>query len=292
MSIVDPIFFNRSKTILNVIGSAPTITASSTATGYAVDNAREDNLATGWKPNDGASDEYYKIVFPATTTLGIAGSTAYCCISYDARGVDQTKITVQSDDNTSFTSPTAVGEFTLQTGTTSGVNHDYISFTIPNPAEQYYRLLQKNSDRGGGTHTATILYQGFFPSTSVFVMSSNYATEVVMRYRIRNLFRVGAARTAGDMPLINEYAKIGQALDMEFDHATPTFWDAFMSAWDFNSNAESPMQAFYLQAKGLYNHAKSDFSLVRFSTQEWSGTLTFPELYQGFVMPFETEPWL
>jgi hypothetical protein len=289
--MIDPIFFNRNK--IHISNTTASLTASSTASGYAIDNAREDSLSSGWKPSNSSSDEWLKVDFGNTTSMGPQGFTAYCCVSYDARGADQSTIHLQYDsaDSSSFSSPVDLDHFTLFKLSFQGVNHDYFAFTVPTAAKRYYRLIQKNADRGGGTKTATILYWGMFSRANSLVFPTDFPKDTLGRYRITNQFRCGVARTAGDVPVINEYAKIGTTIAMEWDHSTESFWNTLRTAWVTNSDAEAPLQAVYLQAQGLYNLALANFSLVRFTSPNWSAVLDLNDLYT-ITLEFETEPWL
>lgn len=291
--MVDPIFFHRNA--VHISDTTPVFTTSSTANGYAIDNCREDNLGSAWKPNTGTSDEWLKLQLSTTTRLGAVGQTAYFCISYDARGMDQTTIIVQYDtsDNTSFAGATGVLTFSLNTALTAGVCHDYGSFTIPSAAGHsptFYRLMQRNADRGGGTKTVPILYFGMYKRTDVMVYPTDFPQDSVGRYRVSDLYNVGVVRTTGGIPAANEFAKTSQRVDMDFDKSTATFRDAWRLANDLDSY-EAPLQAIYIQAQGLYNIPKPNFSLCRQTTLQSVADITQKDVFD-LSMSYESEPWL
>jgi hypothetical protein len=79
------------------VAAASIYAASSTANGYHADCVRETDWKTAWKPSEGSSDQYLTLDLGSTTAIGTTGQTAYFCIAYDARGVDQNIISLRSD---------------------------------------------------------------------------------------------------------------------------------------------------------------------------------------------------
>jgi len=292
--VIDPQFYHRNK--VHISRTATVLTASSTDVGYAIDNSREDGLGAGWKPINGTSDQWLQADLGDTTQLGSAAGAAYFAVAYDARGCDQTKFTLQYDsaDNPAFSSPVDVNNLTLQTASTSLVNCDLLSFSVPTPAKRYYRIMQKNSDRGGGTKVATILYWGLFPrSTCIFFgIGQDFTSDTISQYKISDIEQSGVARTAGNVPLLNQYAKRATSVQLTFDHATQAFWDRWRSDWDTNSNAETPQQAVFCTLQGLYNIARPGFFLCRMASLEYQGVIENKDLYNQLTFTFESEPYV
>jgi len=271
---------------LHISETSASLTASSTDSGYAIDNAREADLFNSWKPTDGTSDQYLQVDGGSTTWLGAAGTKLYCCIAYDARGANQTEIRLQYDtaDNPAFTSVFTSGVF--QTLSTDGVNCDFGSITIATPAKRYYRLSQLNSNRGGGTVCAKILSWAMFKATDV-LNATSFPSDTDGQYEIDQVFRHGTMRTGGGLQLVNQYAKPGQRFGVTFQPATDAL---FASLRDNFFTTSGPARAVYVQKEALKNAALSNFFMCRLMESSVRASRRYQGVYE-VAMQLETEPW-
>ena len=89
------------------------------------------------------------LITGSATGLGAAALSAWFLVAYDARGANQTALTIKSDaaDNPAGTFANTEGVITMGSTEISG---DWFAFTIRTSGRRYYRLYQLNADRGGG----------------------------------------------------------------------------------------------------------------------------------------------
>lgn len=255
-------------------------TASSEASGYPVDAARSSELMTGWKPEDGSSDEYREDDFGDATFLGAVSATAYVAIAYDARGADQTTIQLRgSNDGSDGTLISSA--FTL---VTDRVAVAWFSFTI-GTQYRYYRLKQPVADRGGNTKTAIVNYWGLFKPTGIIYPATGYTTDSEAQYEINQSNRVGIAKTCGGLSLGNKWAESGQEFTVRFDPAT----DALFSA--IQTLVPGPERAIFMQKSGIVNSGTAESFLCRATNVYVMGSKQFVGQTQ-VQMSFETEVWL
>lgn len=259
-------------------------TASSTAAGYAIDNSREADLARAHKHSDGTSDEYLMDDGGSTSWLGSTGQTAWALVMYDARGADETTINLNVDgsDLPGGTFATTKGSASLQN---SEVGCAVIQFTISSPAKRYYRLYQFNSNRGGGTKCAKILYwANVGESGAVRVTDTGYLTDYLAPYRISQVDRHGLLQTVGGATFSNKWAEGGEVFTVAFDAATKQAWQAFR---DLFRKTGGIGRAYFVQFEGLRNAGPSANS---FLAQPTSGIrearVGYPDQY---IMEIEME---
>lgn len=271
---------------LHISEAASSFTASSTDTGYAIDNAREADLFNSWKPTDGTADEWLQVDLGSTSVLGAAGAVAYCAFAYDARSANQTllKLRYDSADNPAFTSPTALA--TSATLDVTMASCDFFGFVIPSTAKRYYRLYQLNADRGGGAVCAKILNWAMFKATDV-LNATSFPKDSDGQYEISQVFHHGTMRTAGGLQLTNIYAKPGQRFGVTFQPATDAL---YASLRDNFFTTSGPARALYVQKEALKNAALADFYLCRMTDAGVRASRRYQGSYE-MDMQFETEPW-
>jgi hypothetical protein len=265
------------------------LTASTVQAGTAIDNAREPDLQRAWKPSDSANDEWLKADGATTTWLGNAGATAYAVVAYDSRLADQTTLVLQygTTDDGAFAAPNDLVTWTISGANALDVNCHYQSFTIPGTAKRWYRLIQKNADRGGLTRTARIFNWAMFSNADVLqpALTQN-ASEGT--YNLASLDRTSAIVTAADFPVTNRYARGGARFEIAFRPASDTLWNALRDAFVSNGGMNRPI---YIQKTGLRNPALPDFFMCRATSSERQTSVT----YRGnndIVMEFQTVPWI
>src|SRR3990172_3346764 len=178
--------------------TAVTLTASSTDSGYNKENVRQADLVRAWKPVDSATDEYLQVDGVTTGWLGTASTAVAICIAYDARGADQTTIRVRYDtaDNPAGSFGVNFVSFTVNT---SQVCCDYVETIVPGTAKRYYRLVQLNSERGGGTKCAKILSWAMYARTGYLIQTADYPGDSLDPYQLTHFYRVAEAVTASGL---------------------------------------------------------------------------------------------
>lgn len=285
MALVDLLLFIKDS--CNIEESSVSFSASSTKNGYAVDNAREADLVKAWQPSDGTSDQYIQVDGGSTGWVG-SGTDFYIAVAYDARGAHQTAIRIQYDaaDNPAFTSPTTMATITLNA---SGVACDFLNPAHPIPAKRYYRAMQLNSDRGGGTVCAKILSLAFFNRTNVLRFGTTYPGNSQGAYSVSQIFRVTRSKTAVGGALTNSYAAPGHAFSIGFQPGGNALYEDLV---DRLGAVGGPARAFFAQKEGIRgNPAKQNFFMVRQASNYWEASKEYDEDY-NMALTFETESWL
>jgi hypothetical protein len=267
------------------------LTASNTAPGYAVNNARMADLGSAWKPPDSAAtDEYLMFDGGVTTWLGSTpGDKVYTCVAYDARNAVQGLLSVQQDnaDNPAGAFATNRASFTLNK---TEVSCQWATFPLSNPARRYYRLYQYAGSGGrsaGNTTTAKILYWAMFGAADVMEQSLDFPANAEGPYTIRQTDRVGMIRTAGAVPLSNIYARTGQRFTVGFRPGQDTL---FAEITNQLFAVSGRARAIFIQKEGVRNPAQANFFLARL-TEDWTGSLSYRTNYE-MSLEFETEAWV
>lgn len=287
----DLIFFFNDRG--HITQTAPTLTASNTAPGYAVNNARIASLASAWKPPDSAAvDEYLMFDGGSTGWLGTTtpGDKLYTCVAYDARGAVQTRFDLNQDtaDNPAGTFGTNRISFTPLNK--SEVSCVWGTFPLSNPAKRYYRLYQFASSGGrsaGNTITAKVLYWAMFGPADVMEQSVDFPANAEGPYTIRQTDRVGMIRTAGGVPLSNIYARTGQRFTVGFRPGQDTL---FAEITNQLFAVSGRARAIFIQKEGIRNPAQANVFLARL-TDDWTGSLSYRTNYE-MSLEFETEAWV
>ena len=270
------------------------MTASSTAAGYAIDNAREADLARAWKPSDSASTtEWLKVDGGSTLWLGSGSNTVFVAVAYDARGANQNVIRLQTDsvDDGAF-GGTLTDQWT-HTLLKDKVNCSWSSFV--SPSKRWYRLAQLGTDRSGGNVTAKILYWAMYTKVTagsldgdILQMSVDYPGDSEARYQIAQRNRVGRVETAGGIVATNKWATTGQEFSVTFEPASDTLWASIRRHLSDNDGQHRGM---FVQKEGLENSALSNFFLCRLLSAEWGASREYLGNY-NVALQFRTESWL
>lgn len=267
--------------MLHVSRTSNTLTASSTASGYAIDNAREADLVKAWKPANGASDEYLEFDPATDSDVGTSGETIYYAYAYDARNSDQNAISLSRWDG-------ALNNYLTASTDKTAVNCFFGSFVMPATPYQRYRLTQLNGNRSPGTTTAKIFSWAIFNQSDVIRLSLDYVNDTEATYSIGQTFRVALGATGGGHTVANEYAKPGQRFSVSFGPGSRALWERIRDDLVANGGTK---RAIYVQKTGLKNPAKSDFFMCRISSNEWTANLPYLDQY-SITLEFETLPWL
>lgn len=271
--------FHSSNTTAEVDGYT-----GSNENGYAGDNVREVEFGTAWKPADDSSDHAIRLDFNNTTTLGTAGTTGYCCIAYDARVAEQNTILLQYDsaDSSGFAGATTLSTFTLNKARPSC---QFASFTIPTPAKRYYRLLERNADRAGGTKTVKIFNWGMFAGAGGFRIGTDYGLDTTGPGDLDHVSDVQAILTEAQCRFTNRMGFPKQEVELSFRPASLALWEALR---DKVYGLDGPRRAFYAQFDGLRNPAQQDFFMVRMVGERATGSRNDRDQYEVTVL-LETE---
>jgi hypothetical protein len=280
------------KDLLHVSNPAAILTASSTVSGYAIENVRRADLMAAWKGSDGTTnDEWLQVDGGSTTWLGAASATAYAVVAYDNRGADQDTILLQYDtaDNPAFSSPSTALTWTIS-GNKAEVTMEWKSFSIPSTAKRYYRIIQPGNARTEttGSITAKILAWSMFKATDVIVLATGFPQDAEGAYSIKTQYRVGESATAGGLRLFNKYAQPGQRFTIAFSPASRTLWQTIRDGLKSNG---AGVRAMYIQKDGLDNQAQQNFFMCRLTNPEYAASLQYRDNFQ-VEMEWETEPWL
>jgi hypothetical protein len=240
---------------------------SSTANGYNKEAVRDTSWLQAWKPSDGTGDEYLQVDGGSATWIGNALDTAYLAIAYDARGCDQNTITLFQDaaDNPAGAFATLRSTFTVNK---TAPTVDYLSFVISTSGRRYYRIYQKNADRGGGTKVIPIYAIAFFSAAEVYDIDANYTSDAPGPGGYSLISTVGQGQTAGGLIQTNKNGRSYQEFDVTFDKATATLFDALNA--NFLNWEDGPARSVWLQYEGIVNAAKADFGMVKVLGQESS----------------------
>lgn len=260
------------------------ITASSIASGFALENAREADLVSAWKPNDSAStDEWLKADGAATNFLGTGPALAFVAVAYDARNSNQNVLTLQTDnaDTGAFAATTPVWAHTMDK---TAMGMAFTSFASPN--KRWYRLAQLGTDRSAGNVTAKIFYWAMFAVTDITQVSTDFPGDSESTYGMRPIFRVSREETVADVSMLNQYAAHGMDFDVSLDPISDAMWALIR---DQLYSIGGPLTAIFLQKEGIKNPAQANFSLCRMVDQKWSSERRFLGTYHGIKIPFVTE---
>ena len=264
---------------------AGTWTASSTASGYAVDNAREADLVKAWKPSDGAADGTLEFDPTTDSDVGTSGNQCYMAVAYDARGSHQDLIKLQAFNGAWVTISTITTDKT-------GVWCNYGSFAMPATPYQKYRVAQLVADRSGGagTITAKIFSFAMFNTAlnDMIRLGTDFSSDTEANYRVSQVYRVGYGTTAGAHRVANEYAKPGQRFGVSFGPASRSLWDRITA--DLH-RIGGTKRSIYIQKTGLYNPSQGSLYMCRLTSNEWTADLPYLDQY-GMSLEFETCPWL
>lgn len=261
--------------------------ASSTENGYSTENVRDTDYSTAWKPSDSSSDEYIQLDGGAAGFLGNSPDTNYMVIGYDARGVQQTTIRVRTDsgDNPAGAFSENRATFTLNA---SGPTCAWASTGAASTGRRYWRILQLNSERGGGTKTCPIFFAALYNSvTGVFSIDSDFPGESIDAARLDSSYNVAIAKSVGGHVLTNRIAKGQQDFDLVFDPASLTLWETLRDQF---FAMDGPHRAWPIQIQGLRNYALANFQLVRIDGNRWGSRRGYVDTYPASI-PLVTEPF-
>jgi len=245
--------FHSSNTTAEVDGYT-----GSNENGWAGENVREAEFGTGWKPANDTSDHAIRLDFNNTTTLGAAGTTAYVAIAYDARLAEQTTIWLQYDsaDSSGFAGATLAVAFTVDT---TRPLCQWSSFTVPTPAKRYWRLMERNADRGGGTRTIPIFNWAMYSAAGVYRIGTDYATDTTGPGALNQVHQIQAVMGATNVRHTNMIARPQQEFEITFRPASLALWQDLRDAvYDL----DGPKRAFYVRFAGLRNPVQ-EFFMVR-----------------------------
>lgn len=285
----DVIFFWTDQ--LHSSQSTPILTASSTQLGYASEFAREADLFRAWKPVDSAStDEWLKADGGSLGWMGAVGTTAYVAVSYDARGSNQSMLTLQThslDDGT-FTGGTLT-TVASHTMATDKIACWYTTFVLPNPTKRYYRLIQKGTDRIGGSVTAKIFDWAMFRSSDVLSFVRDFPGHSESGYPLNSLFRVSQMQGSGGLVIANKFAAPGYDFTISIKPASDAVFKTIRDQFDAIGGWQ---RAIYVSKTGIPNSTlgTQDFFLCRLS-QDWSSSRRYLNQSE-MLIPMRTEPWL
>lgn len=233
---------------------------STTASGYNSQNVRDTSWLGAWKPADSTNDEYLQVDGFSAGWLGTTGGdTIHVAIAYDARGCDQTTIKIMTDaaDNPAGAFNTTKATFTVNT---AGPTVAYVTFLLSASGKRYYRILQLNADRGGGTKTIPIYAISFFTAAEVHVLDTEYLGDSPAPgdYSLGSVAGVG--ETAGGMWQTNLNGPAYQEFEINLDRASTTLWNMLTYQW--LTWSRGPNRALWLQYDGIVNNALADFGMV------------------------------
>lgn len=260
---------------------------STTANGYHIDNIRETDWKTAWKPNDGTVDEYVTIDGGSAGWLGGAGAFVRFVIAYDARGADQTSIIVTSDaadDPVSGTFAQVKSTFALSK---LGPTVQYDETQVSSPGKRYYQLRMESASRGGGTKTVRIF------AFSVYVLAGIHRigtddTNATAPGSIGLDSGVGTFRSIPGLVCSNRNGSSAQSFDLPFSPLSKATWVVLRNTF---FDLRGPARAFYVEFEGLRNYAQADFQMVRLDGPAWgSGRGVRDEL--DTTIPLRTEAWV
>lgn len=264
------------------VSASSILSSTSTQAGYHQDNVRDTNFANAWKPVDGASDQ--QIVCDGGSSGWIAAGAFYVAIAYDARGCDQNTILLQQDslDNPAFSNTvTTKATFTLDK---RGPTVDYVA-VLSNSNKRYYRLMQANSARGGGTKTVPIYAWAMIDPTNIEDLT-NYPADAIGPGNIDMSSKVAFMWTAGGIPYTNRFGSVDQEFDLVFPRASAGLYADLRDAlFGLNNNN----RAFWMQLEGLRNYATPNFQMVRLRSSKWGGVRPYVDQYETLI-PMMTEP--
>lgn len=258
---------------------------SSTANGYNKDYVRDTSWGGAWKPSDGTSDEYIMCDGADTSWVGAFGEQATLAIAYDARGCDQNTIVLRQD-----TADSPVGTFTTIRSTIT-VNKtaptvDFVQFLVSSGGRRYYRLLQGNADRGGGTKTIPIYAWAMFHASGVYSIDSEYTADAPSEGAYEQVSQAGMFQSVGGLHASNKNGRTYYEFDVNFARASVGLWTMIRDKLD---DIGGPARCFWMQYEGLKNAAKSHFQMVRQARPRWGSTRPYVDLYDTSVR-FQTEP--
>lgn len=283
MAIADTILFWNNK--LHSSQLTRVITASSIAQGFAVENVREADLVSAWKPNDSASTtEWLKADGATTGWLGAGPALCFAAIAYDARGSNQNVLTLQTDsvDDGAF-GGTLTPQWT-HTMDKTALGQAFVAFTCPN--KRWFRLTQLGTDRSGGSVTAKIHYWGMYALTDITQLATDFPGDSEAAYGMRPIFRVSREQTVGDVSMLNQYASHGMDFDISLDPVSDAMWQVIR---DQLYSIGGPLTALFIQKEGIKNPAQASFALSRMVEQKWTSERRFLGSYHQIKIPFVTE---
>jgi len=241
--------------LMHASKSGISLTVSSTKVGYNKDNVRDTNLATAWAPADSAIDEWIECDHTPDTLFGGNSENVWHALAYDARGVNQALLKVQSFDGTSWADALS---HTLEK---TGVGCFYGEVVGGNPAYTKWRLMQASADRSGGNVMAKVFSWAIFDKDRVYrVGVSPYAAEGHGPHSMTNFYRVGSVETSGGHMATNKYGESGQEFELTFRPAAYSFWKDLRDRFHEYAGAN---RAIYIRKDGLRNPAQADFFLCR-----------------------------
>lgn len=259
--------------------------ASSTAAGYSIEAVRDTTFSSGWKPNDGTSDEYVMVDGAAAGWLGTSG-TVYVAVAYDARGADQgaLALTVSSADTPVGTFSTVVANFGPLSPSYPSV--EWTSFTVPGSGKRYYRLYQPNANRGGGTKTAIIHSWAMFKATGILNVDAGYAGGNVSPHKTDLIDEVRRIDVPGGFIHAQAVSRVRNDLEVHIRRASKALWTDLV---DRIHLAGAGARAFYLQYEGLRNPVQANFGMVRLAGMRWMSQRPLPDTFEVSI-PVTAEP--
>lgn len=266
------------------------MSASTVANGYAIDNAREADLQLAWKPADSAStDEWLKVDGGSVGWMGSPAATAYFAVAYDARGSNQDFITLQThslDDGT-FVGGSLENAFAPVALNKTGVICWYTAFAVHNPVRRYYRLIQKGTDRSGGSVTAKILSWAMFQPSDVTFMGIDFPAQSEGEYDLDPVYRTALLRGGGGMIYSNSFASPGESFRTTFKQGKDAL---YQKVRDQFSAIGGPARAIYVQKEGLSNPVLGSFFMCRLDAEWWKSHRRYRN-QSDLSIPMVTESW-
>jgi hypothetical protein len=288
VAIAQSILFLDDRLHSSVAGSSIAAVLS-TADGN-MHNVRDANLLTSWKPADSAgANEFIRADLGDTAQLGTAGDTAYCCVAYDPRSIDQTTIILQYDntDNSSFAGATGAGTFTIP------LNHvlptcQWLSFTVPTPAKRHWRLMQRFADRGGTGRTIRIYSWALFAASGVLNLDTGHRKPGPAAGNYSQDALTGIAATPAGILSTNDFGYPVQQIDFGVPPTSSALWQQVrngLGIGDVNN------RALFVQFEGLRNEAQANFFLARAAGRDVQTARGKLERY-AFSLQLETEAFV
>jgi hypothetical protein len=164
---------------------------------------------------------------------------------------------------------------------------DYDSFPISSPGKRYYRIVQYNSNRGGGTKTCRIFSVALFADSGVHqvgVTDSNVTGPGALQQSANN----GYMQTLSGLTATNRNGSSVQSVDLSMMPFTKASWEIFRDRF---FALRGPDRAIYLQFEGLRNFARESFQMVRLNGTRWGGPRRVRDEIDTTI-PFRTEAWV
>ena len=197
---------------------------SDTENGWSVNQVRYSDNMRGWKPPNGANDNWIQIDGGSTTWAGSAGQYIWWAAAADTRGVTAGGLRVYQDisDNPAGTFSTYRTSLPVPMANSPVVSY---ATHVLSP-KQYYRIKQLNVDRGGSTVTIPIYRLSAYAEASLFKIhsASPYVTDIAGPGELALTSRAAIQETLAGMILSNKTGWNSIEFELTFRPASETLW--------------------------------------------------------------------